>query len=420
MSTGSRHTVVEAVLALGAGVAWFTVCSVLLGVVLPHAFVVMVAVVAMAVAVVLAVARYWEIPYAVTVGVAEVVALDWYYIPPTASARRFRMHATCWRWRLPADGCAARGAGRPGASPRECCPRAHDGELAGEQAALRRVATLVARETAPAEVFAAVTEEVGRLLEIDISTMLRYETGRHATVVAAWSEAHRHIPVGTRVSLEGDNVAEEVLRNRPAGADRQLRDTHPVPWRPRCGSWGSARAPGARSPSPDRIGVSWWPRPRAEPIAAGTEARLGEFTELAATAVANAQARTELTASTGADRRGRGRGTKTHRARPARRRAAAARVPGPGRPPGLGHRQDGADIGPQLLADRGRTGRARSTTCASSRTASTPRSSPRAASGRRSRRWRDGPPFRSSSASTARTGFPSRSRSASTTSCPRH
>jgi hypothetical protein len=37
------------------------------------------------------------------------------------------------------------------------------GQLAEEQAALRRVATLVARATPPEAVFAAVTEEVGHL-----------------------------------------------------------------------------------------------------------------------------------------------------------------------------------------------------------------------------------------------------------------
>ena len=42
--------------------------------------------------------------------------------------------------------------------------RAEVRRLAHEQAALRRVATLVARESPPAEVFAAVAEEVARLL----------------------------------------------------------------------------------------------------------------------------------------------------------------------------------------------------------------------------------------------------------------
>ena len=61
---------------------------------------------------------------------------------------------------------------------------AHDGET--EQAALRRVATLVARESSPAEVFAAVTEEVGHVLRVDAISLIRYEPDATATVVATW------------------------------------------------------------------------------------------------------------------------------------------------------------------------------------------------------------------------------------------
>ena len=56
--------------------------------------------------------------------------------------------------------------------------------LADEQAALRRVATLVARQTPQAEVFAAVAEEIGRLLRVDSVEMIRYEGDRVAAVVA--------------------------------------------------------------------------------------------------------------------------------------------------------------------------------------------------------------------------------------------
>ena len=42
--------------------------------------------------------------------------------------------------------------------------------MANEQAALRRVATLVAHGVPPDEIFAAVTEEVGRLLAVDLAT----------------------------------------------------------------------------------------------------------------------------------------------------------------------------------------------------------------------------------------------------------
>src|SRR5207237_1917694 len=62
--------------------------------------------------------------------------------------------------------------------------RTEVGRLAEEQAALRRVATLVAREASPAEVFSMVTEELGRLLGADIAAMIRTEPNNEAIVVA--------------------------------------------------------------------------------------------------------------------------------------------------------------------------------------------------------------------------------------------
>lgn len=60
--------------------------------------------------------------------------------------------------------------------------------VAEEQAALRRVATLVARGVPPEEVFAAVTEEAGRLLSLKYASLGRYEPDGMFTVVA-WSGA---------------------------------------------------------------------------------------------------------------------------------------------------------------------------------------------------------------------------------------
>ena len=55
--------------------------------------------------------------------------------------------------------------------------------LADEQAALRRVATLVAQGVPAAELFAAVTEEVGQLLQTDAAATIRYEPGEIVTAV---------------------------------------------------------------------------------------------------------------------------------------------------------------------------------------------------------------------------------------------
>ncbi len=74
--------------------------------------------------------------------------------------------------------------------------RAGLARLAEEQAALRRVATLVARGAPPEEVFAAVIEEVGRLLPVDCAGMGRYEPDGAVTVRRQPGAAADFVPVG--------------------------------------------------------------------------------------------------------------------------------------------------------------------------------------------------------------------------------
>ena len=59
--------------------------------------------------------------------------------------------------------------------------------FAEEQAALRRVATLVARAAPWEEVFAAVAAEAGQLLSADATLMSRYDPDDAATIVGAWA-----------------------------------------------------------------------------------------------------------------------------------------------------------------------------------------------------------------------------------------
>jgi PAS domain S-box-containing protein len=93
--------------------------------------------------------------------------------------------------------------------------------LAGEQAALRRVATLVARGASPEEVFAAVTEEAGQLLPVDHASLVRYEPDHAITTVAGWSRTGNPFPpVGGRWTLDGKNISTLVsLTGRPARID---------------------------------------------------------------------------------------------------------------------------------------------------------------------------------------------------------
>jgi PAS domain S-box-containing protein len=168
--------------------------------------------------------------------------------------------------------------------------------LADEQAALRRVATLVARGVPPPEVFAAVAREVGLLLGVDWTHMARYEPDAVSTGVAGWSPAGDEIPIGTRVSLDSESVRALVLRTgRPArmhyetasgqaaalGRERGLRSSVGAPIVVDQRLWGVMIA----ATKDDR------------PLPADTESRLENFTELVATAIANAEARTEVAAS---------------------------------------------------------------------------------------------------------------------------
>ena len=97
--------------------------------------------------------------------------------------------------------------------------RAEVERLAQEQAALRRVATLVARGVPPADVFEAIAREAGRLLA-STHAMGRYDTDGAISVAAGWSRAGDHLPAGTRVELDGTNVASLVLQSgRPERID---------------------------------------------------------------------------------------------------------------------------------------------------------------------------------------------------------
>jgi signal transduction histidine kinase len=171
--------------------------------------------------------------------------------------------------------------------------RADDEQITGEQAALRRVATLVAQASPPADVFAAVTEEAGRLLGADYTMMARYDPDGARTIVAAWSSAGAAFPIGHRAQLGGRNVPTMVfLTGRTARVDDYGDATGAVA--------DAARAFGFRAAVAVPVSVEgqlWGIMivgSRLGPLPAGTEARLAGFTELAATAIANAQARMEL------------------------------------------------------------------------------------------------------------------------------
>jgi len=190
----------------------------------------------------------------------------------------------------------ALGAGTPdGGAGGDPPDQARLGQLAEEQAALRRVATLVAQATPPEEVFAAVVEEVGRLFRVELAILFRYEPGRTATSVAAWGPAAEDLPVSIRLPLEGRNLSTLVFETgRPARIDGYADSSS--------GPIGAAvRETGIRSAvgTPVIVEGSLWGvifvgSTLEQPLPPDTEARLASFTELVATAVANAESRAAL------------------------------------------------------------------------------------------------------------------------------
>jgi signal transduction histidine kinase len=170
--------------------------------------------------------------------------------------------------------------------------------LAEEQAALRRVATLVARGTPPERVFAAVLEEIGQLLGVDLASMGRYDADGSLTFVAAWGTASKHLPVGTRRPLGGKNLATIVFETGRSTRIDNYADSVSGP----IGVAARAAQINSSLGTPIMVEGRLWGMIAAgsamkQPLPADTEARLASFTELVATAIANTQARTELAAS---------------------------------------------------------------------------------------------------------------------------
>lgn len=163
--------------------------------------------------------------------------------------------------------------------------------LAGEQAALRRVAELVARGAALDEVFDAVATEASNLLGKSATTLYRYHGGDIATVVAT---CRSPVPIGLQTPTDGDTAGARLLRAR-----RPLR----FPSLDGTGSAELARAlgVGALVIVPITVEGRIWgglstTTPGPAP-ALDAEERLVEFAELAAAAIANAENKAKLRAS---------------------------------------------------------------------------------------------------------------------------
>ena len=167
--------------------------------------------------------------------------------------------------------------------------------LADEQAALRRVATLVADEAAPDEIFASVAVEIARILTADRCAIGRFEADDSMTVVAYWSTEEPKVPVGTRIDLQGDDVTAAVRESgRPIVIDDHEAYSGPLIDYAR--TLGSLPRSTVAAPIfvEGRVWGMIFASTMVVEIAKGTESRVADFAELVATAIANTEARREL------------------------------------------------------------------------------------------------------------------------------
>jgi signal transduction histidine kinase len=175
--------------------------------------------------------------------------------------------------------------------------RAELRRMADEQAALRRVATLIARGVAPELVFAAVAAEVGQLTGADTAVIFRFDADGVATLMAvrggSGDDPHQ---VGTRWKPEPPSPTASVLATGSSArydVDKAALESQPTFMRDR----------GVRSAvaSPIIVEGRCWGTigviSRRDPFPPDIEQRLVDFTEIVATAIANAESRAQLAAS---------------------------------------------------------------------------------------------------------------------------
>ncbi|MER7008839.1 DUF4118 domain-containing protein [Dactylosporangium sp. NPDC000555] len=168
--------------------------------------------------------------------------------------------------------------------------------LMEEQAALRRVATLVAQGSPPTEVFGAVAEELRQILGLRNTALIRYEPDGTCTLVSGRHEPGIEMPPGTRIKLDGDCLSGIIKRTGSSARVSYARAAGPTA--------AMLREMGIRTgiAAPVMVEGRLWGATLVTtrspvPISEAAMARLVDFTKLLATAIANADSRAQLTAS---------------------------------------------------------------------------------------------------------------------------
>jgi signal transduction histidine kinase len=171
---------------------------------------------------------------------------------------------------------------------------------AEEQRALRHVATLVARGVSSSHVLAAIAGELGRVLKADHTHIVRFDSDGMGTIVADWTDPAVPAitrPATGRFKLEEGTLAAEVLRTGlPARVPDYGAPTNAI------GRWRRRNRIRYAVGCPVKVEGRIWGQVvlltgAKEPECGVTEDRMLEFVELIGTAIANAQARSDLLAS---------------------------------------------------------------------------------------------------------------------------
>jgi signal transduction histidine kinase len=166
--------------------------------------------------------------------------------------------------------------------------------LSAEQAALRRIAILIAQGVPPADVFKAVAEELAKEFGASVTTVLRLEDDRTASVVGSGGEHEADIPVDKGLEIADHGVAVSVLQTGVAAKTERFdgppgsvaRLLHDV------GATTAIVSPIAVEGRP--WGMVVVASRNADVFPADAERRIADFTELVATAIANAETQAQL------------------------------------------------------------------------------------------------------------------------------
>jgi signal transduction histidine kinase len=169
--------------------------------------------------------------------------------------------------------------------------------LAHEQAALRRIATLVVGEADPERIFGQVMREAAEALGVNTATLVRYEASHVVTVLGGWSATGDLLfPVGSVIDIGDGSALVEVYRTGVAQRVTYAKDAGRLIEDLRSHGYRSSMA------APVKLGGGLWGALVASsvderPLPEGSEQRLGDFADLVAQALANADAHDKLAAS---------------------------------------------------------------------------------------------------------------------------